>query len=154
MCIRDRTRPALVRENTRDAIFWDRSATEATANESDELETTELDYDYLNDPTLQRRRSQMSLFNGIRRSSSKNTLNTVSNLTTALKQQSQPQQSSLQYSSSNDYLKRNNKHRLSSDYIYDPNEPEMNTRYRIHYDQTNRLNLRGSCKNQTNRRTR
>lgn len=138
------TRPALVRENTRDAIFWDRSATEATANESDELETTELDYDYLNDPTLQRRRSQMSLFNGIRRSSSKNTLNTVSNLTTALKQQSQPQQSSLQYSSSNDYLKRNNKHRLSSDYIYDPNEPEMNTRYRIHYDQLQEYKVFGT----------
>lgn len=150
------TRPPLVRENTRDAIYWDRSATSAdpTLTES-EYENAETDYDYLNDPELQRRRSQMSLFNSYHRSSSKNNLNNnnngnTSNLTNAFKQHSQSQsqsQTSLPHylsTPSSEHYKTNDKNKLSADYVYDPNEPEMNKRYRIHYEQLQEYKVFGT----------
>lgn len=144
------TRPVLPTD-TRDAVYWDRSVADATATES-ESDNAELDYDYFNDPELQRRRSQMSLFNGYHNSNNNNNNNnnnhsstlkssaasSMSNLTAALRQHSQlhifPHQN----------CRSSPKNKLCRDFIYNANDPEMNKRYQIHYEQTQEYEVFGT----------
>lgn len=141
-------RPVLTSENTRDAIFWDRSAVDRRSVDS-ESESTETDYDYINDPELQRRRSQMSLFNNPVRARSRGSLTSpsnLSNLTVALKGNAQQQnQLHTQYSQQPTQYDNNKKgNKLCSTFIYDPNDPEMNTRVLNHHWQTQEYKVFGA----------
>ncbi|CCF56066.1 hypothetical protein KAFR_0A06310 [Kazachstania africana CBS 2517] len=119
-----------------------------------EEEAEETDEEYLNNPDLQRRRSQLSLFRVHHRSRSthrRRNINRSSSSLSIMPRHSASRPSlNRQGSSSMSVLPHNNKKKANDyyyqhpeEFVYDPNDPITSERYRIHFELVNEYRVFG-----------
>lgn len=155
------------------ALYWDRSIHDLTAlrnipqpeqinsiqGQGEAEEEAQNDEEYLNNPELQRRRSQLSLLRPYNRRSSSSRVPTLNNLssTHSLLTQSTSSISLIpehEHRSTHTHTKSSNQHgrrRKPKDYyykhpekfVYDPNDAVMTKRYQLHFELVNEYKVFG-----------
>lgn len=137
----------------RDGLYWDRSVHDLRelslqeqriqdlADEQQELRTManyeETDDEYLHDPDLERRRSQLRLFESSQLRSGNKTR-------PSLNRENSSSGSFLSFSHLNHLRKHKNYYFAHPDeFIYDPNDPRTTQRYRLHFEVVNEYQVFG-----------